>query len=208
MWPFVAIYVPKIHGDIPPSLMVLFCWADIVFSFWQFLTERTENLRRVFWDNTCFSSSTASGSFLQPESPHFDTWRSDLSFPKHVSYLEVLAEEPWILHNSHFFRDVILSNEGKLCCVGWTQPIVRVLWERLPRHLYAKWTDERCGCWCLTFNSKDLFTFCTSLSPSPDTGTETKKHEVKKMEREVVEEEVVRKEDKEGNGRKSIADRS
>ena len=23
MWPFVAIYVPKVHGDIPPSLMVL-----------------------------------------------------------------------------------------------------------------------------------------------------------------------------------------
>ena len=24
MWPFVAIYVPKVHGDIPPSLMVLY----------------------------------------------------------------------------------------------------------------------------------------------------------------------------------------
>ena len=24
MWPFVAIYVTKVHGDIPPSLMVLF----------------------------------------------------------------------------------------------------------------------------------------------------------------------------------------
>ena len=23
MWPFVAIYVLKVHGDIPPSLMVL-----------------------------------------------------------------------------------------------------------------------------------------------------------------------------------------
>ena len=23
--PFVVIYVPKVHGDIPPSLMVLFC---------------------------------------------------------------------------------------------------------------------------------------------------------------------------------------
>ena len=31
---------------------------------------------------------------------------------------------------------------------------------------------------------------------------------MKKMEREVVDEEVVRKEDKEGEGRKSIADRS
>ena len=24
MWPFVAFYVPEVHGDIPPSLMVLF----------------------------------------------------------------------------------------------------------------------------------------------------------------------------------------
>ena len=31
---------------------------------------------------------------------------------------------------------------------------------------------------------------------------------MKKMEREVVDEEVVRKEDKEGEGRQSIADRS
>ena len=23
MWPFVAFYVPEVHGDIPPSLMVL-----------------------------------------------------------------------------------------------------------------------------------------------------------------------------------------
>ena len=23
MWPFVAIYVPNVHADIPPSLMVL-----------------------------------------------------------------------------------------------------------------------------------------------------------------------------------------
>ena len=40
MWPFVAIYVPDVHGDIPPSLMVLlyslfgvlgFCLGYLVF---------------------------------------------------------------------------------------------------------------------------------------------------------------------------------
>ena len=29
MWPFVAIYVPKAHGDIPPYLMVLLPYFPI-----------------------------------------------------------------------------------------------------------------------------------------------------------------------------------
>ena len=36
MWPFVAIYVPKVHGDIPPSLMVLFLLTFCVI--WHFLS--------------------------------------------------------------------------------------------------------------------------------------------------------------------------
>ena len=40
MWPFVAFYVPEVHGDIPPSLMVLFspeeaaaAWIEIQVRF-------------------------------------------------------------------------------------------------------------------------------------------------------------------------------
>ena len=31
MWPFVAFYVPEVHGDIPPSLMVLLLYHLCTF---------------------------------------------------------------------------------------------------------------------------------------------------------------------------------
>ena len=52
MWPFVAIYVPKIHGDIPPSLMVLFSTKTYIFMRWVWVE---------FWEaprkNMCKSKS-------------------------------------------------------------------------------------------------------------------------------------------------------
>ena len=32
MWPFEVFYVPDVHGDIPPSLMVLFFFTNFLFS--------------------------------------------------------------------------------------------------------------------------------------------------------------------------------
>ena len=40
MWPFVAFYVPEVHGDIPPSLMVLFLNKNLNLIIPSILTDK------------------------------------------------------------------------------------------------------------------------------------------------------------------------
>ena len=60
-----------------------------------------------------------------------------------ISNLQVLAEEAWLLHDPHFFCNVVLSNQRELLRVGRTQRIVRVLDIR-EKYLVVKWIGERC----------------------------------------------------------------